>query len=162
MFKSKKEVKPVATLKGYRVYWRDWRFIMEACCANALEGTEVLQGWGRSSLVTECAVKGGMHVVLWRRKDTLLGRQVNLTNPTVCNDTIQMSSGLGSTHAMLGRWPVLPRPQGCWEYGHWLHPLDCTLGQVDLYAPLEICYFKMSSVVSGPMIRDENVKLFFY
>lgn len=44
MFECKKEVKPVDTLKGYRVYWRDWRFIMEACHAYALEGTEVLQG----------------------------------------------------------------------------------------------------------------------
>lgn len=44
MFKCEKEVKSVDTLKGYRVYWRDWRFIMEACRAYALEGTVVLQG----------------------------------------------------------------------------------------------------------------------
>lgn len=30
MSECKKEVKSVDTLKGYRVYWRDWRFIMEA------------------------------------------------------------------------------------------------------------------------------------
>lgn len=117
----------------------------------------------RVFLVTECAVKGGMHMGLWRRKETpSQAGQPNQPYHWVDDIIIQMNSVLGFTNAVLGRLLMLLRPQGGWEYGYWLHPLDCSLGQGDLYALLEICYFKMSSVVSSPKNRDENVELFLY
>lgn len=110
------------THEGYSVYWRGyWRCIRETWhwCPGRNDDPPCLR---RSSLVTECALKGGIHKELWRRKE------------------------IPMVHCL--------RPQGCWDYGHWLYLLNCILWRGGLYAPLQICSFKMSSVVSDPKKKD--------